>query len=116
MTTHLIPPSRSTEQRERALAWANHIRSERARLRRALREVPREDSAWMAAGIVLEPPDWAQSLRVYELLTHIRYWGQAKAGKVLLRLGISQAKRVGGLSDRQRRLLVDELADEAGRP
>jgi hypothetical protein len=35
---------------------------------------------------------------------------------VLLRLGISQAKRVGGLSDRQRRLLVDELADEAGRP
>lgn len=114
MSIHSIP-ARSLEQRAAALARANQVRAERARLKRALRETPHEEAAWLAAGVVQEPPGWADSMRVWDLLLGLPKFGQVKVGRTLLKLGISQGKRVGGLSPRQRKLLVDELTSKAVR-
>jgi hypothetical protein len=114
MTTHAMP-TRSAEQRLTAIRLANQVRFERARLKRQLRDTPAEESAWMAAGILSEPPDWAQTMRIYELLIQIPKWGRVKVERLLLKLGIAQHKRVGGLSPRQRKLLVEALTQRAVR-
>ena len=44
-----------------------------------------------------------------ELLASQRNWGGARSRKFLSRNGISEAKRVGELTERQRRLLADQL-------
>jgi hypothetical protein len=93
---------RSPEQRLRALAKANEVRVERARLKREV-----------AAGrielvrLVADPPSCVQTAKVRELLLVVPRTGPARADRVLARCRIAHAKTVGGLSDRQRAELVD---------
>jgi hypothetical protein len=97
-------PERSMDQRMRALAHANEIRTRRAHLKRDI-----------AAGrvsvydVLLEPPEWAEQMKVGALLLAVPKYGRVKVNKVLNRCRISPSKTIGGMSRRQRAELVSML-------
>jgi hypothetical protein len=92
-------------QRLRALERANEIRVARAALKRriAVGDIS-------AAEVILEPPGAAISWEIGELLVSQRRWGSSRCRKFLLRNQISETKPVGALTERQRRLLADQLS------
>jgi hypothetical protein len=92
-------------QRLRALERANEIRLARAELKRRIAE-----GDLSAAEVILERPSAAISWEIGELLMSQRRWGSSRCRKFLLRNQISETKAVGALTDRQRRLLADQLS------
>lgn len=97
-------------QRLRALGRANEVRLARAELKRriAFGDVS-------AAAIILSCPPEARSWPVAELLMSQRRWGNTRCRKFLSRNQISELKETGALTERQRRLLAEQLdASEAG--
>lgn len=100
----LRAPARSLEQRQRALAKANQIRTQRARLKREL-----------AAGrieltrVLADPPPCAASAKIRELLLVVPGIGPAKADRALTHCRIAAAKTLAGLSYRQRAELGELL-------
>jgi hypothetical protein len=94
-------PERSLAQRMEALERANDTRSRRAQLKRdvkAGRQPVRE--------VLLDPPEYIETMKVWDLLLVMPKWGRVKVNKVLSQCRISPSKTVGGLSERQRRELV----------
>lgn len=94
-------PDRSVEQRMDALVRANEIRSLRAELKRKLKAgqaSPHE--------LLREPPDYIDTMKVFDLLVSVSKYGRVKANKVLWTARISPSKTVGGMSERQRNELV----------
>ena len=97
-------PQRSAEQRRAALAQANQVRVQRAALKAALKQ-----GRCSPATLITEPPDYLASAKVLELIIALPGYGPAKAARLLGRCRISQTKTVAGLSQRQRRELVQAL-------
>ena len=91
-------------QRLQALDRANKIRLARAGLKRRI-----ADGELSAAQVILEPPDAAKKWSVADLLMSQRRWGAKRCRKFLGRNNISETKLVHALTDRQRRLLADQL-------
>jgi len=91
-------------QRMRALERANAVRLARAELKRRIAE-----GEASAADVLLNPPTEALSWAIGELLMSQRRWGSTKCRKFLSRYHISETKALGGLTERQRRLLADQL-------
>lgn len=94
----------TVSQRLRALGLANAVRSERARLKRRLAEGTLELSS-----VITDPPACARTARVYELLLALPKVGPAKANRWLSRCRIAPSKTLAGLTDRQRRELLELL-------
>jgi hypothetical protein len=94
-------PTRSLDQRMRALAGANEIRFYRARLKCDL-----ATGAVSAIDTLLAPTPQINTMKVEELLKAIPAIGPIKAATMLRAARASHSKTVGGLSDRQRRELV----------
>ena len=63
-----------------------------------------------ARSVLLEPPEYVETMKVVDLLLAVPKVGRVKVNKVLRRLGVSPSKTVGGLSERQRQALVELLA------
>jgi hypothetical protein len=104
-------PAGSTPQHMQALAYANRIRLARAALKRAIAGGDRG-----AADVIRECPMETESMTLAELLTSQRRWGRTRARKFLLSLALSENKRLGTLTERQRLMLCSELeAKHAGR-
>jgi hypothetical protein len=97
-------PPRSAEQRLRALAKANQVRSARAQLKRDLAA-----SSVELARILADPPPCAQTARVRELLVAVPGIGPARASRALFHCRIAEAKTIAGLSGRQRAELINLL-------
>lgn len=99
-----VPPSRTSDQRQAALARANEIRVLRARLKRDIRggESRLED-------VLGEPPTYVRSAKVTDLLVAVPGVGPTRATRLLKRCAISEAKTVGGLTERQRSALINLL-------
>jgi hypothetical protein len=97
-------PDRSLQQRMDALAHANVIRTKRAELKRDLKagRVQVED-------ILLEPPEFVETMKVFNLLKEVPKYGRVKTNKVLTGCRISPSKTIGGMSQRQRTELVSSL-------
>jgi hypothetical protein len=97
-------PERSLLQRMEALNKANDIRTRRARLKRDLK-------AGRASihQMLLEPPHWVETAKVFDMLLAVPKYGRVKANKVLQQCRISPSKTIGGLSERQRTELVTML-------
>jgi hypothetical protein len=91
-------------QRMRALERANEIRLARARLKREIAH-----GHISAAYVILELPSEARNWSVGELLMSQRRWGSTRARKLLVSLHISEKRRIGELTDRQRRVLAAQL-------
>ena len=97
-------PERSLLQRMEALQRANAIRTRRAQLKRDLK-------AGRASihQLLLEPPDWVETAKVFDMLLAVPKYGRVKANKILQQCRISPSKTIGGLSERQRTELVAML-------
>ena len=93
-------------QRLRALEQANAVRLARAELKRRI-----ADGEAQAAEIILDCPEVALRWTVSELLVAQRRWGSTRCRKFLQRNAISELKPIGELTDRQRRLLADQLTE-----
>jgi hypothetical protein len=91
-------------QHMQALEHANRVRLARAELKR---EIGRGEVA--AADVIRDCPWETESMTLAELLTSQRRWGRTRARKFLLALAMSENKRLGTLTDRQRQLLSNEL-------
>jgi hypothetical protein len=87
-----------------ALQRANQIRTRRAQLKRDLR-------AGRASihQLLLEPPDWVETAKVFDMLLAVPKYGRVKVNKILQQCRISPSKTIGGLSERQRAELVGML-------
>jgi hypothetical protein len=92
-------------QHMQALARANRVRLARAELKRAIARGEVE-----AADVVRERPWETESMTLAELLTSQRRWGRTRARKFLLSLALSENKRLGTLTSRQRAVLCTELS------
>jgi hypothetical protein len=91
-------------QRLRALERANAVRLARAELKQRIAE-----GETSAADVILDPPDAALTWEIGEVLRSQRRWGSTRCRKFLARYHISETKMLGALTDRQRRLLAEEL-------
>jgi hypothetical protein len=87
-----------------ALARANEVRLARAALKRAV-----SAGRHSVTDVILESPWEAESMSLSELLCSQRRWGRARSRKLLASAALSEGKRVGTLTERQRRILVAAL-------
>ena len=97
-------PERSLTQRMDALKRANEIRTRRAALKRDLKA-----GRTQIHGLLLDPPEYLLTAKVFDLLLAVPKYGRVKVNKVLLQCRISPSKTIGGLSERQRNELVGFL-------
>lgn len=97
-------PERSLVQRMEALQRANEIRTRRAQLKRDLRA-----GRSSIHSLLLEPPDWVETAKVFDMLLAVPKYGRVKVNKILQQCRISPSKTIGGLSERQRAELVGML-------
>jgi hypothetical protein len=91
-------------QHLRALEHANRVRLARAEMKRRV-----ANGEMTAAEVVVENPWHAESMSISELLMSQRRWGRARCRRLLLSLGIAENKRLGTLTERQRRMLAAML-------
>ena len=108
LATNSLPktatPERSLVQRMDALQRANDIRTRRAQLKRDLKA-----GRATIYGLLLEPPEYVETAKVFDMLLAVPKFGRVKANKVLGQCRISPSKTIGGLSERQRTELVTQL-------
>ena len=103
--------SMQVPQHMQALARANRVRLARAALKRSIArgEVDVES-------VIRECPWETESMTLAELLSSQRRWGRTRARKFLQALSISENKRVGTLTERQRMLVSAALTAKSGDP
>lgn len=99
-----VAPARSPQQRLLALARANEVRMARAHLKR---EIAAGSIAF--AQVLADPPACARTAKVGDLLLSVPGIGPAKTDRALAHCRIANAKTIGGLSNRQRAALIDQL-------
>src|SRR5213595_3949671 len=93
-TTPVQAPVRSLDQRMEALKRANDIRVRRAQLKKDLK-----DARVQIEEILLDPPEWVETAKVFDMLMAVPKLGRVKAARLLISCRISQSKTVGGLSE-----------------
>jgi hypothetical protein len=87
-----------------ALKRANEIRTQRAQLKRDLKA-----GRVQIYGLLLDPPEWLATAKVFDLLLAVPKYGRVKVNRILTQCRISPSKTIGGLSERQRNELVSYL-------
>ncbi len=87
-----------------ALARANHIRSQRAQLKRDLKA-----GRFSIQKLLQDPPEFVETAKVFDMLMAVPKYGRVKVNKILVHCRISPSKTIGGLSERQRTELVGLL-------
>ena len=103
-------PERTHDQRMKALRRANDIRTRRAQLKRDLKA-----GKTTVDGLLLDPPEWVMTAKVFDMILAVPKYGRVKANKILGQCRISPSKTIGGLSQRQRAELVRCSADSLPR-
>jgi hypothetical protein len=94
-----------TPQHMQALARANRVRLARAELKRSI------GRGEVDVAEVIQDSSWeTESMTLAELLTSQRRWGRTRARKLLQTLALSENKRLGTLTPRQRALLTSALS------
>src|SRR5213592_241340 len=104
LKTSAAAPERSLDQRMDALRRANDIRSSRAKLKKDLKAGKASIHT-----LLLDPPEFVETAKVFDMLLAVPKYGRVKANKVLVNCRISPSKTIGGLSQRQRAELVSML-------
>jgi hypothetical protein len=87
-----------------ALQRANDVRTRRAQLKRDLKA-----GRTQIHGLLLSPPEYLQTAKVFDLLLAVPKYGRVKVNRILTQCRISPSKTIGGLSERQRNELVSHF-------
>jgi hypothetical protein len=93
--------ARQLPQHMQALARANRVRLARAELKRSIGRGEVE--------VIRDCPWETESMTLAELLTSQRRWGRTRARKLLQAVALSENKKLGTLTPRQRALLAAAL-------
>jgi hypothetical protein len=101
---HRATPERSLDQRMDALGIANEVRARRAELKRDLKA-----GRVSIGALLLDPPSWLETAKVFDIVMALPKVGRVKATKVLDGARISPSKTFAGLSQRQRTDLAARL-------
>jgi hypothetical protein len=102
--TESEPRQGGTSQCMEALARANEVRLARAALKRDIGAGRRA-----VTDVIIDSPWEADSMSLSELLCSQRRWGRARSRKLLSSAALSEGKKIGSLTERQRRILVGAL-------
>ncbi len=97
-----------TPQHMQALARANRVRLARAELKRSIGRGEVD-----VAEVIRDCPWETESMTLAELLTSQRRWGRTRARKLLQAVALSENKRIGTLTPRQRALLTSALGSRS---
>jgi hypothetical protein len=92
------------QQHLQALDYANRVRLARAGMKRQIAA-----GELSAADIVLTSPWLVQTMSISELVMSQKQWGRARCRRLLISLGVTENKRIGTFTERQRLALADEL-------
>jgi hypothetical protein len=103
------PGQRGTAQCMEALARANEVRLARAALKRDISAGRRS-----VTEVIMDSPWEANSMSLSELLCSQRRWGRARSRKLLASAALGEGKKVGSLTERQRRVLSAALEAKLG--
>jgi hypothetical protein len=95
-------------QRLAALQHANRVRTERARLKKNIAAGHVD-----ALAVLREPPEFAATMKVACLIDAIPLYGPSKIRVVLRRAGISEARTLSGVTERQRHVLIATLQERS---
>lgn len=115
MTTHAVF-ARTPEQQLEALRRANRVRVERSQLKRRLVALStREEVNSLLARTIGAPPDWAETMKLRDLLLAAPKYGRVKTDRFLAMARCSAVKTLGSLTERQRREIIDLLEADAAR-
>lgn len=101
MSTTAVAPSRSYVQRMEALKRANTVRTKRSKLKKDLKAGNKSIHI-----LLRKPPPYIETMKLSDLLIAVPKYGRIKVNKILAQARISPSKTVGGLSDRQRREVI----------
>lgn len=101
MTSTIEAPPRTEIQRLEALDLANGIRRRRSEMKQALKA---GDVSLVA--IIADPPVYARTMSVFDLLRSAPGLGRTKADKLMRATRIAPSKTLGGLTTRQRQELA----------
>lgn len=93
-------------QRTAALARANEIRVARAEERRRLKSLPYRESRRQAAELIVDPPELWRSATVGYVPAMPARTGPETVRLWLRQAGLPVTKRLGEMTDRQRRILA----------
>ena len=88
----------------RALELANRVRRARAELRTAI-----ADGRVSAADVILICPSEIGSVRIVELLSSQRGWGEIRSRTLLAQLAVREDKMIESLTERERRAIASLL-------
>jgi hypothetical protein len=91
-------------QRAQALIRANAVRSFRKQLKRELKAGQRD-----YATLLLDPPDFAEAMRIYDVLRSLPHIGRYKTAAILSKLHMSTFVTIRDLSMPRRRKLIETL-------
>jgi hypothetical protein len=94
-------------QHMQALAQANKVRLARAELKRQV-----ADGELSVAEVVLDCPWESESMTIADLLMSQHRWGHTRCRRFLQQLSMNETKRIGSMTDRQRRCLAGRLRGE----
>jgi hypothetical protein len=103
------PVSPTREQSLAALARADEIRLGRASLKREIAALPQHDGERRVAELLLDPPEVVVSAEVDAVLCWTRGWGSRRVRRFLVANRVAEMKPVGSLTERQRRMLANQL-------
>src|SRR5438105_14274382 len=96
-TKPVAAPERSLVQRMEALQRANDIRTRRAQLKRDLKA-----GRQPIHELLLEPPEYLETAKVFDLLLAVPKYGRVKVNKILALCPLSPSQPTGGPSHRHR--------------
>lgn len=99
-----VMEARTEPQHMQALAHANRVRLTRAALKRKI-----QAGKLTPADVLRDVPWEAETMTIGDLLRSQVRWGRTRVRKFLTNLAVNENREVGRLSDRQRRLLAEEL-------
>ena len=98
------PPPRSLQQRMTALDRANDVRTRRAELKRDLKA-----GRVVFLDVVLDPPEWLLTARVFDIALHVPKYGRKKVATIFRHAEVSLTVTFGALSSGRRRALGNAL-------
>jgi hypothetical protein len=98
-------------QNMRALERANKIRLARAEIKR---RIAKGDVA--VADVLLDPSEEIGGMEISDLLTSQKRWGATRCSKFMHSIGLSEAKTVKSLTERQRSAMAAVLTSSRPAP
>lgn len=105
-TSTLTPPDRTIDQRLTALRHANDTRFKRAAMK--IRLKAGEENL---VSLIAQPPPYASTMAVFDLLKATPKIGKVKATRLLIDCSVAPSKTLGGLTSRQRAMLILTIRD-----